>query len=178
MALFAGLFRRRRLPAADRPPLGRDERVAAFAPAAGGHLVLTNLGIWLPQAPSRLGWHEIHKAAWSGRELSLVPAEVVAESAEYTVVADRAPWSSVLTDLGRVPEQVRTRVDRSVAYTAHHPLPGGGGVRVVARRVPGVDGVHWTVRYVRRDDAGSPEVAAATAALVAAARAGIAGATP
>jgi len=46
---------------------------------------------------------------------------------------------------------VRTRVTRSVAYTAHHPLPVGG-VRVVGRRVSGVDGLSWAVRY----DAGTP----------------------
>ncbi len=165
---------RRRLPAADRPPLDRDERVVAFAPAgAGGHVVLTNLGIWLPEAPSRWGWHEIHKAAWSGRELSLVPAEVVDSSSGYTVVADGPARSFVLTDPGRVPEQVRTRVNKSIAYTAHHTLPGDGGVRVVARRVPGVNGLHWTVRYDRPDDTGAPEI---VSDLVETARAAIAGA--
>jgi hypothetical protein len=167
-------FRRRPLPAADRPPLDRDERVVAFAPAEGGHIVLTNLGIWLPGSPSRLGWHEIHKASWSGRELSLVPAEVVADAEDYTVVADRPPSSFVLTDPGRVPEQVRSRVNKSIAYTAHHPLAGGGGVRVVARRVPGVNGLRWTVRYDRPGD----DAPAIVAALVAAARAGVAGAAP
>jgi hypothetical protein len=46
---------------------------------------------------------------------------------------------------------VRTRVTRSVAYTSHHPLPVGG-VRVVGRRVSGVDGLSWAVRY----DSGTP----------------------
>ncbi|GAB3943007.1 hypothetical protein GCM10027614_31010 [Micromonospora vulcania] len=50
-----------------------------------------------------------------------------------------------------MPEQVRTRVTRSVAYTEHHPVPGGAA-RVAARREPGVDGLTWTVRL----DPGTP----------------------
>ncbi len=46
---------------------------------------------------------------------------------------------------------MRTRVTRSVAYTSHHPLPAGG-LRIVGRRVSGVDGLSWAVRY----DAGTP----------------------
>jgi hypothetical protein len=64
---------------------------------------------------------------------------------------------------------VRTRVSRSVAYTAHHPLTAGG-VRVVGRRVSGRNGLSWAVRY----DAGTPvqlsTVAELTDELVSAAR--------
>jgi hypothetical protein len=42
-------------------------------------------------------------------------------------------------------------VTRSVAYTSHHALPAGG-VRIVGRRVTGLDGLSWAVRY----DAGTP----------------------
>jgi hypothetical protein len=66
-----------------------------------------------------------------------------------------------------VPLRVRERVTKSVAYTVHHELPGGGGVRVVARRVPGIDGVTWHVRFDDGTDAADEEVAAATAELVA-----------
>jgi hypothetical protein len=59
--------------------------------------------------------------------------------------------SYLLLEPNEVPEQVRTRVTRSVAYTSHHPLPVGG-VRVVGRRVSGVDGLSWAVRY----DSGTP----------------------
>jgi hypothetical protein len=57
-------------------------------------------------------------------------------------------------------------VTRSVAFTAHHPVPGGG-VRVVARRVAGADGLVWHVRYDDGTDLADPAVAAATAELVA-----------
>jgi hypothetical protein len=57
-------------------------------------------------------------------------------------------------------------VTRSVAFTAHHPLPSGG-VRVVARRVAGRDGLAWHVRYDDGTDVADPAVLAATAELVA-----------
>ena len=75
----------------------------------------------------------------------------------------------LLLEPGDVPDQVRTRVTRSVAYTAHHPLPGGG-VRVVGRRVSGADGLpgRSATTPARRRDAGP--VVAATDELVGAAR--------
>lgn len=165
------LFRRRRLPAGLRPPLARDERVVAWAGAAGDSVVVaTNLGLWLPALPSRLGWHEIHKATWSGRALLVVPAHEIVKHDGYVEMADRETASVTLLDPDRVPEQVRARVTRSVAYTRHHALPGGG-VRVVARRVPGRDGLHWTVRY----DPGTPAAPDVVGRLVAQARAAITG---
>lgn len=151
------IFKRKpRLPADERPALDREERVLTWArvgdtgsAGAGpgqGVIVVTNRGVWLPGRDRRLGWHEVHKAVWSGGELAITPAEVVAERAGYAVVADLDVLSCLLLAPGEVPHQVRARVTRSVAYTAHHRL-GAGGVRVAARRVSGVDGLTWTVRY-------------------------------
>jgi hypothetical protein len=182
------LFRRRRLPADQRPALERDERILAWAAAwsgpqgeaararpggAGGDqvVVATNLGVWLPGTVARLGWHEIHKATWSGRNLALVASREVREADGYTVVEDLPAVVHTLLDPDEVPAQVRARVTRSVAYTQHHPLPGGGGVRVVARRVPGVNGLRWTVRYDEGVDPVADEVSAMTADLVAHGRA-------
>lgn len=165
------LFRRRpRLPAASRPPLEDSERVVAWCPAPDdGVVVATTHGIWLPGATERLGWHEIHKVAWSGRELRIIPAEVVSARDGYTVHSDGPARTLLLLEPGEVPDQVRTRVTRSVAYTTHHPLPAGA-VRVVGRRISGRNGLSWAVRY----DAGTPvddeEVVAATDELVGAAR--------
>jgi hypothetical protein len=158
--------RRAKLPADAGVTLEPDERVIAFARTPeGAYAVATNRGLRLPARDGRLGWHEIHKAVWSGRELAVTPAAVVAERAGFTEVADRPVERVLLLDPGTVPEQVRSRVTGSVSYTAHHRLPGGG-VRVVARKVSGVDGLTWTVRY----DPGtpvSPAVLDETAALVA-----------
>ncbi|HET6530728.1 MAG TPA: hypothetical protein VFH03_08965 [Actinoplanes sp.] len=180
------IFRRRpKLPAEMRPPLESGERVLAWSPvgeAGGPPLVATNRGLWLPDGQSRsaaenpggkttrrLGWHEIHKAAWSGRELRITPAEVAEVRPDYAVLIDAPVLVYLLLEPGELPDQVRTRVTRSVAYTVHHPLPVGG-VRVVGRRVSGVDGLSWAVRY----DAGTPvdaePVVQVTGELVAAAQ--------
>jgi hypothetical protein len=167
------LFRRRsRLPADRRPALDREERVLAWAGAGEDDqvIVVTNRGLWLPGREHRLGWHEIHKAVWSGRELSVTPAEVVEERDGYVVVADRPVESCLLLDPGNVPDQIRARVTRSVAYTSHQPV-GDGGVRVVGRRVAGVNGLTWTVRYDPGTTANDAEVVEQTGAVVAAARA-------
>ncbi|MEU8296961.1 hypothetical protein AB0C04_06715 [Micromonospora sp. NPDC048909] len=170
-----GLFNRRpKLPPADRPPLAPDERVLAWAAAGNGEgdgvLVASNLGLWLPGRGHRLGWHDLLKAVWSGRELTVTPAERVAERDGYLVVADGPAETYLLLDPGDLPHQVRARVTRSVAYTQHHSMPGGAG-RIAARRVSGVDGLTWTVRY----DPGSPvddaELVAETDRLVATAKA-------
>jgi hypothetical protein len=159
-----------------RPPLEPDERIVAWGSAADGEVVVvTNRGVWLPGTGERLGWHEIHKVTWSGRQLSVVPAREVGRDEAYTLVEDVAPSVHTLLDPDHVPEQVRVRVTRSIAYTAHHPLPGGGA-RVVARRVSGVDGLCWTVRFDRSVDPDDPEVRALTRQFVAQGRAGLAGA--
>jgi hypothetical protein len=168
-----GLFRRHpRLPADKRPDLAREERVLAWAPIDEQRVaVATNLGLWLADAP-RLGWHEIHKATWSGRELAVTPAEVVESRDGYAVVADGPVRTYLLLEPGELPHQVRARVTRSVAFTAHHALaPTGLGVRVVARRVPGVDGLDWVVRYDPGVPPDADAVLARTDELVAQARA-------
>ncbi len=155
--MIVSLFRRKP-PAKLRPKLDRSERMlawAATADPADAVVVVTTLGLRLP-GRDRLGWRQIHKATWAGSRLTVVPAVEVGEpvpvdGTAYTVMADTDPVSVQLADPKDVPFAVRQRVTRSVAYTAHHPLPVGG-VRVVARRVPGRDGLTWHVRY----DEGTP----------------------
>jgi hypothetical protein len=144
--------RRPKLPADAGVALDPDERLIAWARTPDeGFVVATNRGLRLPTRPARLGWHEIHKAVWSGRELTVTPAGVVAERDGFTEVADLPVQTVLLIEPGDVPEQVRARVTGSVTYTSYHQL-GGGGVRVAARKVAGVDGLTWTARY----DPGTP----------------------
>jgi hypothetical protein len=117
--------------------------------------------------PRRWRWHELHRAAWDGRELTVTPAVTVERREGYALVADLPTRSYRPADPGDVPHQVRARVTASVAYSRHHPAPGGGGVRVVARRVSGVDGVTWTVRADPGTDVESPAARAAIGQLVA-----------
>ncbi len=162
------IFRRPRLPVEDRPPLARDERVLAFADSDAGLLVATNLGFWLP--PGRLGWHEIHKATWDGEVLVVTAAREARERPVYAVVEDLPPVPFVLPSPGELPKVVRARVTHSVGPSTHHPLPGSGGVRVAGRRVPGRDGLRWTVRYDAGVDPDDPVVAEVTGQLVEQAR--------
>ena len=99
------LRRRPKLPAALRPSLAAEERVVAWAAVAeDGALVATNRGLWVPER-ERLGWHEIHKAAWSGRELRVTPAEVAEERSGYTVLVDAPVLSFLLLEPGEVPDR-------------------------------------------------------------------------
>lgn len=177
MGWFSRKGRRPELPRSARPVLARDERILAWAATATATepMVVTSMGLWLPGRP-RLGWHEIHKAIWAGASgggrLTVVPSvqvESVHVNGEelYAIMADGETVEVTLPDPGDVPEQVRTRVTRSVAYTAHHTL-SGGGVRVVARRVPGVDGLTWHVRFDASEQARDHAIVAATTELVAA----------
>jgi hypothetical protein len=164
------LKRRPKLPTAMRPALAREERVLAWAQVGDDQaLVATNYGLWLPEG-RKLGWQEIHKAAWSGRELRITPAEVAEKREGYTVLVDGPVVVVLLLDPGELPDQVRTRVTRSVAYTTHHPMQAGG-VRVVGRRVPGQNGLSWAVRYDSGTPVSLPAVIEYTDELIAAARA-------
>lgn len=188
MGIFSRAAVARRLPPGMRRPFDSDERILGWATvssdgdgdgdgegdgdgdgAAG--LVATTRGLWLPGRDERLGWHEIHKATWDGVRLTIIAASEVAAGDGYHVMVDDLPVDYRLRAPGSIPEQVRTRVNRSISYTSAHALPEGGQVRVVARRVSGTDGLRWTVRYA---DGADPAAAGdATAALVAAARVGM-----
>ena len=68
----------------------------------------------------------------------------------------------VLTDAGDLPAVVRRRVDQTVVASQRSPLPGGGGVLLVARRVPGQAVREWSVVFdddSRRSDPEAREAA-------------------
>jgi hypothetical protein len=139
------VFRRGRPPAEALRLIDRDERVTAWGRTADGDVVVaTPMGLWLPGAAgtARVGWHEIHKARWDDGVLTLV----LSVESSPGVREDAPPQRYVLGEPQGLPAEVRTRVTRSVAYTTHHRL-ADGGVRIVARRVPGRDGLEWAVRY-------------------------------
>jgi hypothetical protein len=181
MEFITRLFGRRVLPPARKPTLDRDERVLAWAATgddetaevtAAATVVVTNRGLWW--GGSRTGWHEITKATWDGTALTVIPAKPVTQRAGYDVIADGSPVRLTLADPGHVPHQVRLRVTASVSYPRHYPLSdaGGkpaGGVWVAGRRVPGVDGLSWIVRYDPGTDGEDPAIAAFTDQMVTAA---------
>jgi hypothetical protein len=149
-----------------------DERVLAWGTLArdGGWLVATSRGLRVvpPQVTSVtdaevLPWHEIGSATWlatadgGGRFDVVRLAEV-----EPGVQARQPEVRHVLAEAGDLPAVVRRRVDQTVVASQRSPLPGGGGVLLVARRIPGQPGREWTVVFdddAQRSDPAAREVA-------------------
>lgn len=163
---IAGRLRREAPPPAALGWLAPGDRLLAWATTPDrGVVVATRNCLRLPDG-RQLAWHLIDKAVWRDSVLTLTEAVDIGPG-----VAENLPPVVVpLADPRDLPVVVRTRVTRSVAYTAHHRLPGGGGVRVVARRVVGQDGLTWSVRYDGAGDRHDPGAEAAAEQLLSAAR--------
>jgi hypothetical protein len=149
-----------------------DERVLAWGVLAhdSGWLAATSRGLRVvpPEVTSVddavvLPWHEIAVARWSatgdgGGSFAVTPLTEV----EPGVQARLPERRHVLTDAGDLPAIVRRRVDQTVVASRRAPLPGGGGVLLVARRIPGQAAREWTVVFdddTRRNDPAAREVA-------------------
>jgi len=120
-----GIFRRRKLPAELRPALEREERVLAWTRVGEkAAVVATNLGLFLPGRDARLGWHEIHKAVWGGRQL------VVEHRGQLTVEIFVHPSSSARPS----PPSKTSRSRRSIASRARNirerTVPTGQSIAV------------------------------------------------
>jgi hypothetical protein len=134
-----------------------NERVLAWGTLVrdGGWLVATSRGLRVvpPQVPSVtdaevLPWHEIGSAKWLATSDGGGRFEVVRlAEVEPGVQARQPEVRHVLSDAGDLPAVVRRRVDQTVVASQRSPLPGGGGVLLVARRIPGQPGREWTVVF-------------------------------
>ncbi|MFD4670100.1 hypothetical protein ACFWNN_10215 [Lentzea sp. NPDC058450] len=124
--------------------LEKDETVIAFAPvASGGHLVVTSLGLWVPEEPPRrIGWHLVSKVKWEG---SLRVVEAVEASAEGPVVLlEDLPAVRFQVDRpDRVMRAISQRVEGSIRARERVESPG---VWILQRKIPGQDGVVWQAR--------------------------------
>jgi hypothetical protein len=149
-----------------------DERVLAWGTLArdGGWLVATSRGLRIvpPQVTSVadaqvVPWHEVGTAHWtaaadSGGSFRVTPLTEVEPGVQARLPEQR----HVLTDAGDLPAVVRRRVDQTVVASHRSPLPGGGGVLLVARRVPGQAVREWSVVFdddSRRSDPEAREAA-------------------
>jgi hypothetical protein len=149
-----------------------DERVLAWGTLAreGGWLVATSRGLRIvpPQVTSVadaqvVPWHEVGTAHWtaaadSGGSFRVTPLTEVEPGVQARLPEQR----HVLTDAGDLPAVVRRRVDQTVVASHRSPLPGGGGVLLVARRVPGQPVREWSVVFdddSRRSDPEAREAA-------------------
>lgn len=144
------------LPAGFAGTLEPGERVVAVAElAGGGHLVLTQLGVWVPEGgvARRVGWHLVSKAVWDRSSLLITEAVSTGTAGDAVLLSDLPPRRFTLTRPGKVPQEVQERVTRSIKTSQYVELPGGGAW-FVQRQVPGRDGV---VLQVRADPGTSSE---------------------
>ncbi|MGY2067826.1 hypothetical protein [Blastococcus sp. SYSU DS0619] len=146
-----------------------DEQVLAWGARArdGGWLVATSRGLRTIDAAggaeSLLPWHEVGHARWAatndgGGSFTVTPLTEVEPGVQARLPAVR----HVLTDAGELPAVVRRRVDQTIVTSRRSPLPGRGGVVLVARRVPGQAEREWTVVFdddADRDDPVARETA-------------------
>jgi hypothetical protein len=142
-----------------------DERVLAWGVLVDGSwLVATTSGLRsvpadleLPAAGqvAVLPWHEVGTARWAaaggGGTLTVTRLTEVEPGVQARLASER----HVLREAGELPGTLRTRVDSTVVNSQRHPLPNGGSVLLVARRVPGQAAREWTVVFdddADRDD--------------------------
>ncbi len=112
-----------RVPEGFAGTLEAGEEVVDSAPVeGGGHLVVTALGLWIPdgEGARRVGWHLIAKAAWKGGVFTLTESDEAGMAGAAVVLADRAPLRFILAAPGKVPHHVRLRVEASRARRCHH----------------------------------------------------------
>lgn len=152
-----------RPPEAVRAAVAPDEQVLAWGALTRvqGWLVATDRGLRRLGADGVLDeplpWHLIGSAKWSaagetgGSFLVTALAEV-----EPGVQARLPEQRHVLADAGDLPAVVRRRVDQTVVASQRSPLPGRGGVLLVARRIPGQAGREWTVVFDDDADRADP----------------------
>jgi hypothetical protein len=146
--------------------LDPEERVLAWGVLArdAGWLVATSRGLRVvpPVAAEDdddvvLRWHEIGHAKWSAAGDGGTFTVTALTEVEPGVQARLPERRYVLTDAGDLPAVVRRRVDDTVVTSIRSPLPGRGGVLLVARRVPGQGEREWTVVFDDDEDRNDPE---------------------
>ncbi len=149
-----------------------DERVLAWGELVRGQgwLVATSRGLRVVAADlpleeaagvAVLRWHEVGSARWTATEDGGGAFAVTALTEVEPGVQARGPAQRyVLADAGELPAVVRRRVDETVVASRRSPLPGGGGVLLVARRVPGQAAREWTVVFDDDADRNDPQARA------------------
>ncbi|MBO3750398.1 hypothetical protein J5X84_30315 [Streptosporangiaceae bacterium NEAU-GS5] len=122
-----------RLPQDVRDTLGGERPLTHGRTADGGYAVATLVALHLPGGLT-LPWHLIDRAVWD-------------EEGVTVVMTDGTRHRAVLPDPGALPETIRERVTNSIVASRYVRLSERGGVRFVARRLPGTDAPEWQLVY-------------------------------
>jgi hypothetical protein len=141
---MALLHRRQAPPVAALARLAAGERVVSWADTRSGEVLLaTPRGLWWPgpDGPRLIGWQHVDKAVWREGRLTVVEAQVV----DDLLLVDRPAVMVEVSTPRDLPATVRRRVEANVVGTELRAF-GDGAARLVARRVPGHDGVVWWAR--------------------------------
>lgn len=151
---------RRKLPDAVRAVVLEERRLAWGLTDAGTPVLATPTS--LLAGSLLLPWTQVAKVAWAP------PVLTVREVAE---VEDAGPVHRfVLAEDDGLAEVVRAQVTSSVAWSDVRRLQPAGKVRVVGRRVPGVDALLWQLVWLEGTDPADPRLREQADALVAALR--------
>ncbi|GAA4560999.1 hypothetical protein [Pseudonocardia xishanensis] len=148
MTFLGRLLGREELPPGFAGELDPAEHVVASAEVrSGGHLVVTNRGIWFPGAEDRTSWHLVSKATWADGAMTVVVA-TEEDLGKAFLLHDGPPRRFALGEPGKVPKAVHERVTQSIVSRERARMPDGREAWMLERRVPGRDG---TVRQIRPD---------------------------
>lgn len=150
MALFG---RRERPPAELVAAVGPDDRIVSWADTEDSTVAASRRGVWWPDGSGHelIAWNLVNKVRWDDGVLALTPAEVV----DDVLLVDQPERTVRLTEPRNLPPELRTRVEGNITRNELVRV-GGGSVRFVARRVPGVDGAVWWARL----EPGTPDTEA------------------
>lgn len=169
MNIVARLVQRFGRPPAQVATVAGAEDVLAWGQrSGGGWLVATSAGLRTVPAgrddgePTLLPWHLVGHARWAASESGGTFHVTPLVEVEPGVQARGPVTRYLLSDAGELPGVLRRRVDQTVVASQRHPLPSGGGVLLVARRVPGQAEREWSVVF--DDDADRDHPAARAAA--------------
>ncbi|MDP9101411.1 MAG: hypothetical protein M3N21_04605 [Actinomycetota bacterium] len=121
-----------------------DRRVAWALTTGGAPIVAGEHSLVLP-GEQPLAWWEVARVTWSRPHMTVVEvAEIEGESRRWEL--------QLAPDDGGLPEVVRARVTASVAWSSSYQLTGGGSVRMVGRRRPDQETLHWQLVFERAQD--------------------------
>ncbi|WP_214105186.1 hypothetical protein [Acrocarpospora catenulata] len=135
-----------RLPADVRTALAGERPLSHARTPSGAFVVATLTALHLPDG-ERLPWHRVHKAVWDQQGVTII----LGDATEHRLDLPRP---------GLLPETIRERVTNSIVASRYVRL-GEHGVRLVARRIAGQDGVVWEYAYDAGLDPDNPGTRAA-----------------